>query len=261
MISLLVSANSCSGLVHRLAGVLCVTLLPLSVGLIVASSSAASGGSSCLTKPRVPENDELSCLMQPSVPTSRSMLNRDYDQVCSVARSLEILGERWTLLVIRDVFYGKRRFDAIQEDLGVARNVLVEPARPPRRRGDPREARLPGAARPLRVLPDREGHRPLAGDDHDDALGRPLSRRPRCRRSSSITRTAAARSTIAATAASCGERLTPATPLQPGDRGPVSAVPRAPRSRRPGGWQRTDPAAAATCRRCPGCPGAYWLSG
>lgn len=53
------------------------------------------------------------------------MLKRDYDQVCSVARSLEVLGERWTLLVIRDVFYGKRRFDEIQEDLGIARNVLA----------------------------------------------------------------------------------------------------------------------------------------
>ena len=53
------------------------------------------------------------------------MLKRDYDQTCSVARSLEILGERWTLLVIRDVFYGMRRFDAIQQDLGVARNVLA----------------------------------------------------------------------------------------------------------------------------------------
>jgi DNA-binding HxlR family transcriptional regulator len=53
------------------------------------------------------------------------MLNREYDQICSLARSLEVLGERWTLLVIRDVFYGKRRFDEIQEDLGVARNVLA----------------------------------------------------------------------------------------------------------------------------------------
>ncbi len=53
------------------------------------------------------------------------MLKRDYDQACSVARSLEILGERWTLLVIRDVFYGRRRFDAIQQDLGIARNVLA----------------------------------------------------------------------------------------------------------------------------------------
>jgi DNA-binding HxlR family transcriptional regulator len=52
------------------------------------------------------------------------MLNREYDQICSLARSLEILGERWTLLVIRDVFQGKRRFAEIQQDLGVARNVL-----------------------------------------------------------------------------------------------------------------------------------------
>ena len=52
------------------------------------------------------------------------MLNREYDQVCSIARTLEVLGERWTLLVIRDVFNGKRRFDQIQENLGVARNVL-----------------------------------------------------------------------------------------------------------------------------------------
>jgi DNA-binding HxlR family transcriptional regulator len=52
------------------------------------------------------------------------MLKREYDQVCSIARTLEVLGERWTILVIRDVFNGKRRFDQIQENLGVARNVL-----------------------------------------------------------------------------------------------------------------------------------------
>lgn len=52
------------------------------------------------------------------------MLKREYDQVCSIARMLEVLGERWTLLVIRDVFSGRRRFDQIQENLGVARNVL-----------------------------------------------------------------------------------------------------------------------------------------
>ena len=52
------------------------------------------------------------------------MLNRRYDQVCSIAGALELLGERWTLLVIRDVFSGRRRFDQIQENLGVARNVL-----------------------------------------------------------------------------------------------------------------------------------------
>jgi DNA-binding HxlR family transcriptional regulator len=52
------------------------------------------------------------------------MLGREYDQICSIARALEVLGERWTLLVIRDVFNGRRRFDQIQENLGIARNVL-----------------------------------------------------------------------------------------------------------------------------------------
>lgn len=46
------------------------------------------------------------------------------DLPCSVARTLEVVGDRWTLLVIRDAFYGLRRFDEFQRDLGVARNVL-----------------------------------------------------------------------------------------------------------------------------------------
>ena len=53
------------------------------------------------------------------------MLARDYDLDCSIARSLELIGERWTLLVIRDVFLGNRRFDEIQNSLGIARNVLA----------------------------------------------------------------------------------------------------------------------------------------
>jgi DNA-binding HxlR family transcriptional regulator len=52
------------------------------------------------------------------------VLGRRYDQICSIAGTLEVLGERWTLLVIRDVFNGNRRFDQIRESLGVARNVL-----------------------------------------------------------------------------------------------------------------------------------------
>jgi DNA-binding HxlR family transcriptional regulator len=54
------------------------------------------------------------------------MLGRTYEsQSCSVARTLELVGERWTLLIIRDVFLGRRRFDELQESLGVARNVLT----------------------------------------------------------------------------------------------------------------------------------------
>src|SRR5215470_15002150 len=55
------------------------------------------------------------------------MLKREYEgQNCSIARALEIVGERWTLLIVRDVFLGLRRFDQFQESLGIARNVLTD---------------------------------------------------------------------------------------------------------------------------------------
>lgn len=55
------------------------------------------------------------------------MLRNDYaGQDCSVARALELVGERWTLLVIRDAFLGRRRFEEFQESLGIARNVLAD---------------------------------------------------------------------------------------------------------------------------------------
>jgi DNA-binding HxlR family transcriptional regulator len=53
------------------------------------------------------------------------VLQRDYpDQVCSIARSLEVVGERWTLLILRDALIGIERFDEFQESLGIASNVL-----------------------------------------------------------------------------------------------------------------------------------------
>ena len=55
------------------------------------------------------------------------MLKRDYDgQDCSIARALEVLGERWTLLIVRDAFLGLRRFEEFQASLGIARNVLTD---------------------------------------------------------------------------------------------------------------------------------------
>jgi len=56
------------------------------------------------------------------------MLKRDYETqpFCGVARTLEVVGERWTLLIVRDAFLGKRRFEEFQESLGIARNVLTD---------------------------------------------------------------------------------------------------------------------------------------
>ncbi|PRY00572.1 winged helix-turn-helix transcriptional regulator [Allonocardiopsis opalescens] len=47
-------------------------------------------------------------------------------RACSVARALEVVGERWSLLIVRDVFNGIRRFDELRDHLGVARNVLSQ---------------------------------------------------------------------------------------------------------------------------------------
>ena len=45
---------------------------------------------------------------------------------CSIQRSLEILGDRWTILIMRDAFRGIRRFDDFRRDLGIARPVLAD---------------------------------------------------------------------------------------------------------------------------------------
>jgi DNA-binding HxlR family transcriptional regulator len=65
--------------------------------------------------------------MQLSRDTLEAMLKRDYEgQNCSVARTLEVVGERWSLLIVRDAILGRRRFDEFQESLGIARNVLTD---------------------------------------------------------------------------------------------------------------------------------------
>ena len=45
---------------------------------------------------------------------------------CSIARTLDVIGEPWSPLILRDVFAGIGRFDQIQDDLGISRKVLAE---------------------------------------------------------------------------------------------------------------------------------------
>uniref|UniRef100_A0AAU3GXB2 Helix-turn-helix transcriptional regulator n=1 Tax=Streptomyces sp. NBC_01401 TaxID=2903854 RepID=A0AAU3GXB2_9ACTN len=53
-------------------------------------------------------------------------LGKDYAaQQCSMARALEVVGERWTLLVVRDAFYGVRRYNDFLGHLGIPRAVLA----------------------------------------------------------------------------------------------------------------------------------------
>jgi DNA-binding HxlR family transcriptional regulator len=48
------------------------------------------------------------------------------DQPCNVARPISLLGEGWTLLVLRQAFMGTRRFDDFQRSLGISRSLLTE---------------------------------------------------------------------------------------------------------------------------------------
>jgi DNA-binding HxlR family transcriptional regulator len=55
------------------------------------------------------------------------MLGKDYArQDCALARSLEVIGERWTLLIIRDAFYGVRRFNDFHAHLDIPKAVLAD---------------------------------------------------------------------------------------------------------------------------------------
>ncbi|MEV6765928.1 helix-turn-helix domain-containing protein [Streptomyces sp. NPDC051105] len=45
---------------------------------------------------------------------------------CSIARTVDLLGDHWTPLVVREAFYGIRRFDEFQQELGIARNTLTD---------------------------------------------------------------------------------------------------------------------------------------
>lgn len=53
----------------------------------------------------------------------RKRMNKD---PCPVARSLDVVGDHWSLLIVRDAFDGMRRFGDFQRSLGVARNILAD---------------------------------------------------------------------------------------------------------------------------------------
>ncbi|QOL80140.1 winged helix-turn-helix transcriptional regulator [Pseudooceanicola spongiae] len=52
--------------------------------------------------------------------------NELHEDACPVARGLSVIGDRWTMLVVRDCFMGIRRFDQMQQRLGITRHVLAD---------------------------------------------------------------------------------------------------------------------------------------
>ena len=47
-------------------------------------------------------------------------------QPCSIARTLAVIGDRWTLMILRDCFLGVRRFEAFQARLGISRTIVTD---------------------------------------------------------------------------------------------------------------------------------------
>lgn len=79
----------------------------------------------------------------PPAPRSR----RSYDQYCAAARALDVVGDRWTLLIVRELLVGPRRYTDLHADLpGVSTDVLASRLKDMEREGLTTRRRLPHAA-------------------------------------------------------------------------------------------------------------------
>lgn len=72
---------------------------------------------------------------------------RRYDDACGLAHALELVGERWAMLVLRELAYGPRRFSELRTDLqGISANVLTQRLTELEARGLVRKVKLPPPA-------------------------------------------------------------------------------------------------------------------
>ena len=78
---------------------------------------------------------------------SKSETKRTYEDACGLAHALELLGERWAMLVLRELAYGPRRFSGLKRDLrGISANVLTQRLTDLEARGLVRKFKLPAPA-------------------------------------------------------------------------------------------------------------------
>jgi DNA-binding HxlR family transcriptional regulator len=76
-----------------------------------------------------------------------SEAKRRYDDACGLAHALELIGERWAMLIIRELTYGSKRFSELRTDLpGISANVLTQRLTELEERGLVRKLRLPPPA-------------------------------------------------------------------------------------------------------------------
>lgn len=79
--------------------------------------------------------------------TRKNEEKRRYDDACGLAHAMELLGERWAMLVLRELAYGPRRFSELKSDLqGISANVLTQRLTELESRGLVRKLKLPPPA-------------------------------------------------------------------------------------------------------------------
>ena len=125
----------------------------------------------------VPEFKVATLIFKPPLATIGSMGRREYDQPCSLASALDQVGERWSLLVVRELTLGPLRFSELDRAVGGApTDVLTNRLRDLEAVG----RRPPGRARPAglgdRLRADRARPRARAADARTRALGAQLPR-------------------------------------------------------------------------------------
>jgi DNA-binding HxlR family transcriptional regulator len=107
-------------LVHRKCGQACSAVVACSAckALVEARDVQYRNGPGAGTQPRVTDRQRSRRASDPET----------YQRVrpCSVARTLQIIGDRWTFLAVREMFFGVRRFDEFQANLGIASNILTD---------------------------------------------------------------------------------------------------------------------------------------
>ena len=102
------------------------------------------------------------------------------EEPCSLARTVAVIGDRWSLLILRECFLRKRRFEAFQSSLAITRHLLAERLKKLVRLGVLRRIPVPGISRAVRVYPHSERSRPLPRYHVDRSLGgHPHGRRAR----------------------------------------------------------------------------------
>ena len=106
------------------------------------------------------------------------MRRKSFEEMnCSVAQTLEVVGEWWTMLIVRDCFLGVTRFDDFQQRLGISRNILTERLDHLVAKGVLVKVAYQEHPGSLRLPADRQGAGPLGRPHRPARVGRPMGGR------------------------------------------------------------------------------------